>query len=818
MVYTKSRELERKHLVDAISEILHKPLGIITAPSGYGKTTIAKSFFHYYPEITGLWLSLGNASVDEVWVWRKLCNTFRDQNPRLCQILTELGLPETLQETDYFISVIREYVQKPVCLVLDDYHECNGHILNKLIERIVYEEIPNFHLLIISRTSPDIACEELLIKGYCVLLDQHMLSLSKKESEQAFKLNNIELTAEEADKIFQYTDGWIAAVYLALYNYKRIGHFEHLTNVNRLLKTAIFDKLSDSMQELCIKMSIFESFTLEEACYIMDKDISLFALEHMQYEFGFIQFDSASGSFIMHSLLRSVSAGELERLNIEKRYLFRRCGEYHEKISDYIGAIVSYKNAGDHEKILDILSGKMRDVIFEQAPGIIDDFFQSIPLELRMCYPVAYLGYIYYIIMKENAVRGQQLFLEVSDKYKELTSQNDDYQYIMGELLIIETFFYFNNLKQINLKLEEAYKLLGYHTSRIFGDALLTFGTPSVSILYYKQSGELKETIEQEKKFAKFYTRILKGVDSGWDDLFDAEYALMQNDLVTADKLSCKVIERAAFTDEVCISISSYYIRLRCFIQQGKEKEFYNLMDAFEKQMEHTVRPILVTDYELACGYLFACIGRIEKIPDWLCKFNLENCSRIVRNVRNVCVVYGVMLCHMKKWELLDAVAEQMLVPYENTCHTYIIIFGYILKAISVLNITGSEKACEYFMKAVKLAEPDNLKIPFIEMAAHILPIIEELGTQSDFCASLKLPAKQYQQSLKAFQKKDSNILLTKREEELMSFVKQGLRNSDISQKMNIALVTVEKNLTNIYRKLNVSNRAAAIARLEKLS
>ena len=63
---------------------------------------------------------------------------------------------------------------------------------------------------------------------------------------------------------------------------------------------------------------------------------------------------------------------------------------------------------------------------------------------------------------------------------------------------------------------------------------------------------------------------------------------------------------------------------------------------------------------------------------------------------------------------------------------------------------------------------------------------------------------------------KSDKPLFTKRERELIGYLKQGLKNREISQKMYIAQVTVEKNLTNIYRKLGVANRTSAIAKIEK--
>src|SRR5579883_2582834 len=53
---------------------------------------------------------------------------------------------------------------------------------------------------------------------------------------------------------------------------------------------------------------------------------------------------------------------------------------------------------------------------------------------------------------------------------------------------------------------------------------------------------------------------------------------------------------------------------------------------------------------------------------------------------------------------------------------------------------------------------------------------------------------------------------LTGRELEVLQLVVQGLRNSEISQRLNVTVKTVETHLTSLYGKLGVQSRAEAIA------
>ncbi len=54
---------------------------------------------------------------------------------------------------------------------------------------------------------------------------------------------------------------------------------------------------------------------------------------------------------------------------------------------------------------------------------------------------------------------------------------------------------------------------------------------------------------------------------------------------------------------------------------------------------------------------------------------------------------------------------------------------------------------------------------------------------------------------------------LTEREEEILQLISQGYRNKEAADKLGISPQTVETHLRNIYHKLHVRSRAAAVAR-----
>lgn len=812
MELMKPKELQRPRLEEKLQKLFEIPLFIVTAPSGYGKTTLVRKVLQQETNLRTVWISLGREEVDEVWIWNFLCDKFREFNPEFGDKLREMGLPGTSIQIGRLLGIVRQFLISPFCLVIDDYQECHSARINELLTALVYEEIGNLHIVLITRMYPDLPFEEMFLRGYCMSVDQNSLALSREETEETFRINGIKLSEEELDRLYEYTDGWISAVYLSLFEYKRSGRLGHFTSASHLLKTAIFDKLPASLRELCTKMSLFESFTVEEAGYVTELTVPAVSLLEAVERYGFMQFEAGSRHFIMHALLRAVASRELEHLEIDKSNLFNRAGEWRENNGDNAKALIYYRNAGNQDAVFRLLSGKLHNEIIDTVPVIVRNIFADTPVEVKARYPVAWLSFIYDSITREDSAWGEYLFREARQVFEQMYDLGAEQARLKGELLIIQALLEYNDIEKMNMCLREAYELLGHEPSGIFRQTLLTYGAPYMTMCYYNRPGKLKEVIAQEKEFARYHTRLVGRGEGDWDDLFDAEYAMMTCDMEKAYGLAVRAGERAVARRQSCVIVSSYYIQCRCLIYLGRTQELLQRLREFDNLAKDNTGTVLVVDYELSVSYLFACLDRKENVAVWVRNFDLEQCRRIVRNSRSGCMAYGMLLCKEKRWNELDSIAEQCIAPYENLKHSYAVIRGYIFKSIAAWHLDGPDKAREYLNRAFVLAEQDEIRIVFVENSLELMPIME--GMQGRFCNSLKPLIRQYQRSLKLFAQESKPVVLTNREQELMQLVKAGLRNGEISKKMNIALVTVEKNLTSIYRKLNVSNRAAAIARL----
>lgn len=809
-------KLKRKKLDDKMEDILELPVLFLIAPMGYGKTSVVRSFFNRHQELNSIWLSFGQDEVDDELVWNKLCDKVRLIHTSFYELLTEIGLPKTNQEIYYFIDCLKEYLTKPYFVVLDDYHECDKSLINHLIVKLAYEDVKNLHLVITSRTYPQIPYQEMLLKGCSSIIDQHLLTMSKEEVAEFFSIYDIKLTEFELEQVYTYTDGWISAVYLVMLDYKKTGRVCLSASVLKLLRESIFEMLPEWAKELFMKMSLFDDFTIEEAGYITGQDIQQITLYELAERIGFLQYDSVNDKYVMHSLLRSVALAELNRYKMDKTGLYIHRGEWNEKNNNSIEAIICYRKVNYTEGIFRVLQQESCYVLFQKAPLIFKDFFEKLDWEIRLEHGMVYLSYIYYIIIQGEWEKGVELFSEADKRYKECYGDSGRYKEMKASLLIIEGLLKFNDLEATNQCMKQSYELSNGKQSLLNKAILLTFGIPETLTLYFNKVGNLRKTVELEKEYAHYYMLLVNKV-SGCDSFFESEYQFTIGNIQEAKKLAEVTCAKAKFRQQLCIVISSYYLLLRCDVYMGNRQGFEQKLEELKEQMKGVRDPGLVLDYELAVSHIYASVGMVDKMSVWLQNFKLDDCNHIVRSIRSGCIAYGVLLRQKKEWALLDAIAEIMFVPYGTATHIYVQIYACIYKAVSMNYLEGTEKAAAYLKQGLKLAEEDQIIMPFVENSEELLPILEEIREESGFVQKMLPHCAAYIKGLKAFSDQKNETVLSKREKELMQLVKDGNRNNEISKKMNIAQVTVEKTLTNIYRKLNVTNRTAAIAKLEKL-
>lgn len=170
---------------------------------------------------------------------------------------------------------------------------------------------------------------------------------------------------------------------------------------------------------------------------------------------------------------------------------------------------------------------------------------------------------------------------------------------------------------------------------------------------------------------------------------------------------------------------------------------------------------------------------------------------------------------------------DQTYVSLKNSRY-YSVLVELVLNALTVAVVSGNlQMAVKHFYKAIQFAAAGRILKPFLMRAATIQTLIantkrsawrfpSEVERHFFEEISLRLVPSDTDESHTGSR---TSLLdnLTAREKELLGYLDAGLSNQQIADRIEVSVTTVKWHLQNLYGKLGVSSRNAAVAEARNL-
>lgn len=128
------------------------------------------------------------------------------------------------------------------------------------------------------------------------------------------------------------------------------------------------------------------------------------------------------------------------------------------------------------------------------------------------------------------------------------------------------------------------------------------------------------------------------------------------------------------------------------------------------------------------------------------------------------------------------------------------------------------DRGREALKKAIAIGQADGIVMPFAENAPYIMDILVSLAhddSRNDFLDKLLCLCRKYLQSLRTMQQSGPN--LSEREKEVLRLLGNGLTRDEIASRLIVSSGTVKTHIQNIYMKLEVNGKIAALKKAEQL-
>jgi LuxR family maltose regulon positive regulatory protein len=248
---TVRNPLVRSHLIQRLEAGYSRKLTLISAPAGYGKSTLVHTWLASSSDSVA-WLSL-DANDNDVGVFlRYLVAAVHAVAPSACQNIAVLLDGPQLPPQNYLLQTIAGEVAsllELLTVVLDDYHVIHNAEIHELIATCLQHQSPRLHLVIATRQDPAFSVTQLRVSEQMTELRLADLRFTSEEVRQYLNgLVNEELSTELFNVVAQRTEGWpvgLRLFSLALQGQKNQADFVQAIHVtNRYIMEYLVDEVS----------------------------------------------------------------------------------------------------------------------------------------------------------------------------------------------------------------------------------------------------------------------------------------------------------------------------------------------------------------------------------------------------------------------------------------------------------------------------------------------------------------------------------------------------------------------------------------------
>jgi len=208
----------RAHLLDRLHEIEKKNLTIISAPAGFGKTTLLAEWIAQ-TSLSVAWLSLDDGDNDPYRFLSYLIAAVESIQEGVGAEAGQLMLSQRMTTTHIILaSLINDMgkVAEPYVLVLDDYQFISELSVHEIVAYLLDHIPTNVHIVIATRADPPLRLGRL--RAHDQLLELRTQDLRFTHDEAAEFLNkvmNLELSLEDIEALETRTEGWVVGLKMA---------------------------------------------------------------------------------------------------------------------------------------------------------------------------------------------------------------------------------------------------------------------------------------------------------------------------------------------------------------------------------------------------------------------------------------------------------------------------------------------------------------------------------------------------------------------------------------------------------------------------
>ncbi len=272
----------RPRLFAKLDSGLEAKLTLISAPAGYGKTTLVADWLRHSGQaandIQFCWFSLDENDNDLARFLAYTIAALNTIDPDAA--LSMMGSRQSPAVERLVTRLINEaaLISVPFVLVLDDYHVIQSEAVHEALSFLLDHLPPQMRLIVISRADPPLPLARL--RGQAQLVDVRQKDLRFSSAEAASFLNRVmglNLSAEDSELLYERTEGWVAGLQMAAVSIQEQGDstafIQAFTGSNRFILDYLLEEVlqrqTQQIQRFLLETAVLNRFTAPLCQYVL---------------------------------------------------------------------------------------------------------------------------------------------------------------------------------------------------------------------------------------------------------------------------------------------------------------------------------------------------------------------------------------------------------------------------------------------------------------------------------------------------------------------------------------------------------------------